>query len=370
LDYDLHGIAAIRLVDPSAANVAAVTRLLGGALRGPLDRDPDITIRFVDRIRLGSPLRYVGLNDVAFTDDSFFVLRSRGDAVAKVRIPFEQLGETCEIVCERSAGEVPLLVSIVNLTMLGKGFVPLHACAFVYNGTGIVVTGWPRGGKTSALLAFMAAGAEHVADDWVYLDRHGTRMFGLPTPVTLREAHLDAFPQYRSRVPTRERLLLGGLGSFGSSLRFVRRLGLNDRKTLAKLARLADERRSLEIPPTDLFGPGLCSFSGMPNKVFLTVGHELPDVTVERVSAGPIADRVALVLQHERLQLFAYYLKARFALREAENRLIADAEEIERAALAGALAGKDTYVLYHPMPAPAAGLFEAIRSVLGTVERP
>ena len=73
MDFDLHGLAGIRLVDASAADARAVERQLG-PLRKALDRQPDITIRFVDRAVDRASLRYLGAREVGWTDDGFFVL--------------------------------------------------------------------------------------------------------------------------------------------------------------------------------------------------------------------------------------------------------------------------------------------------------
>src|SRR5437867_4074609 len=96
IDYDLHGLAGIRLINPSPSDAAAVVRQLG-PIQKPLSRQPDIIIRFVDRLPSTSRVRYLGLNDAGFTDDAFLVLRSKYGAHAKVQIAFEQIGKQCKI---------------------------------------------------------------------------------------------------------------------------------------------------------------------------------------------------------------------------------------------------------------------------------
>ena len=86
VDYNLHGAVGIRLCNASPGDVAAVTRQLG-PIQAPLTREPDIVIEFVDQVKLSSPLRYLGVNDSAFTDDAFLVLRSKNKARAMVQIP-------------------------------------------------------------------------------------------------------------------------------------------------------------------------------------------------------------------------------------------------------------------------------------------
>src|SRR5438067_2311495 len=89
-----------------------------------------------------------------------------GDAAALLHL--DQIGGPVEIVCERGVGAVPLLTAIVNLTALGRGALPLHGSAFEHEGTGVVTTGWSKGGNTESLLAFTARGARYVADEWVF----------------------------------------------------------------------------------------------------------------------------------------------------------------------------------------------------------
>src|SRR6266508_1771828 len=143
-DFDLHGLVGIRVVDGTARDVAAVAAQLGPLPRR-LDREPDIVIRFVDRLELGSRLRYLGARDAGWTDDGFFVLRSRKQPVV-VRLPMGDIGGRCEIVSESGVPAIPFLIAILNLTVLGNGALPLHAAAFELDGVGTLVTGWSKGG--------------------------------------------------------------------------------------------------------------------------------------------------------------------------------------------------------------------------------
>ena len=155
VEYDLGGVVGIRLADAGPEEEALVSRQLG-PIRRPLEREPDIVVRFVDELELSSPVRYIGLEDCGFTADAFLVLRGKHKSRARVQLPFARIGGRCEIVCERGLAAVPLLVPIVNLTALANGLLPLHAAAFLWNDVGIVATGWSKGGKTETLLAFMA----------------------------------------------------------------------------------------------------------------------------------------------------------------------------------------------------------------------
>src|SRR6266852_5499258 len=71
VDFDLHGVVGIRLVDPTPGDIAAVRRQVG-PFQGPLRRKPDITLRFVKQLAASS-VRYLGLGKKAFNDQEFFV---------------------------------------------------------------------------------------------------------------------------------------------------------------------------------------------------------------------------------------------------------------------------------------------------------
>jgi hypothetical protein len=341
-----------------------VTRELGPMHR-PLAREPDITIRFVDRIVTDADVRHIGLNDVAFTDDSFFVLQRGPKGAAKLQIPFSEIGKKCEIVCESGAYSLSLLVPILNLTMVGKGVLPLHASGFTYNGVGVLVAGWARSGKSAVLLAFMAAGADYISDDWVYIGTDGRKMYGTSAPMTVRRAHLDDLPQYRAAVRRRDRLRLHALRVFQHGERLTRRSARKSRATLADaLARVAEHKPFVEVSPLELFGPSSCPLAGNLERIVLSIGHELPCFTLEHVDSDEIARRLAFSLRHERLNLFSYYLKSRFVFPEATNPLIEGIDEVEAKALGQVLKDKEAYLLRHPVPAPIPELFRAVAPVL------
>ena len=204
-DFDLHGIVGIRLLDATVGDIAKVQRQLG-PLQATLDRDPDITIRFVDRATTKT-VTYAGLNEGGFNEDGFFVLQGRDGVIAKVLLPFEQIGHDLRISCERAMPMVPDLLAIINLIALTKGVLPLHASAFSIEGTGVLITGWAKAGKTETLLGCMNQGARYIGDEWVYLTPDGS-MLGLPEPIRLWAWHLEQFPEILHARRRRDRMRL------------------------------------------------------------------------------------------------------------------------------------------------------------------
>jgi hypothetical protein len=364
VDYDLHGIARIRLVDASPGDVAAVTRQLG-PLRAEVKGEPDVEVRFVERLPLSGPLRYLDYRDSGFTDDAFLVLRGPGKAQVKVQVPLDRAGGRCEIVCETGLPGVPLLVPVLNYTALAKGVLPLHAAAFTYEGTGVLVTGWAKGGKTETLLAFMANGARYVGDEWVYVSPRGERLHGIPEPIKLWDWHLPDLPQYRALLGRGGRARLRGLLAAERVSRAVgRAAGGRPARALDRVSWLLESQRWVNVHPERLFGQAACALEGPLDKVFLVVSDEQPDVRVEEIDAREVARRMVFSLEFERLDLRAAYLKFRFAFPELSNPILEDSERVHAELLDRALSGKEACAVYHPFPARIPALFDAIAPLL------
>ncbi|MBX3011395.1 MAG: hypothetical protein KF832_07795 [Caldilineaceae bacterium] len=366
-DFDLHGIVGIRLLHANAQDRAAVARQLG-PIQMPLQRTPDIIIRFVDRLPLASPLHYLGVNEAAFTQDAFFVLRGKHKAQVMVQIPFATIGQPCEILCEHGAPAVPLLIPILNLTALNKGVLPLHAAAFRYNGLGVLVTGWSKGGKTESLLAFAANGAEYIGDEWVYISHDGQHMSGIPEPVRVWDWHLETLPHYRTRLKSSERTRLRTLKFMINALEQVDGKGAGRQvaplKLMQRMTPLLKQQLHVNLAPQKLFGQKIHSGVSQLDKLFFVGSHAASAVTVRPVDPQVIAQRMVFSLQEERMDLQSYYHMFRFAFPAERNELIEAAEERQRALLLQLLAGKEAYELYHPYPVALPRLFEAMSPLL------
>jgi hypothetical protein len=362
VDFDLHGIVGIRLINPSMGDIAALNRQLG-PIQTPLSRQPDITIRFVDRLAFTSPVRLLGVDDAGFTEQAFLVLRSKHKTQAKVQIPIELIGQPCEILCESGLPAVPLLIPIINLTALANGALAIHASAFNFNGVGALSTGWSKGGKTEMLLAFTAQGAQYIGDEWVYLSQDGQRMFGIPEPIRLWDWHLADLPQYRARVGKRDQARLRVLKVLQSVDDALLRsadgkLPLN--QAMRRLQPVLKGQLHVDIPPQKLFQQRFETLSSELHKVFFVGSHASPEVTVQAVDPHEVAQRMVFSLQYERQAFISYYLAFRFAFPEKSNGFIEAAEEIQRHRLNSLLAGKETYAVHHPYPVSIPDLFAAV----------
>ena len=332
IDYDVHGVAGVRLVGARPSDAAVVDRQLGG-LRAPLRRDPDIVVRFVDRLEVSRPVRLLGAGEAGFTDDAFLLLRSRHKARARVRVDVERIGRGGEVVVERGAPAVPLLVAMVNLAALGNGALALHASAFVHGGCGIVATGWSKGGKTEALLAFMQQGARSSATSGSTSRRTATASTacrsrsgsGTGTCASCRR-FVAASRGATASCSLPLRVAAGAAGRRAEA----RRLG---RTCSSASCTWTPSRRGCSTPEAIALSAGF-------DRLFLMRSWEEPGVRVDPVDGAEIAARMAFSVGHERAPLIACYEQFRFAFPDRVNPLLDHAAEREHVLLDRFLAGR------------------------------
>jgi hypothetical protein len=346
-DFDLHGIVCVRVVDGTTDDIAKVRRQLG-PIEATSDREADITIRFVDELRTG-PLTYVGVGDSGFDDDTFVLLRGRGGAEGRTSVSFDHIARGAEIVCERRLPAVPHLLAIINLTALAKGVLPLHATAFTSGSTGVLVTGWSKGGKTEALLGCMSDGADYVGDEWVYLTDDG-RMLGLPEPIRVWAWQFDQLPALLRTRPAPERRRLAAwrrLAAVAGSAAHSRVLGTS----LVRRAEPILRRQSyLQVPPADLFGADKVALEGRLDAVVLVMSHEEPGIVIRPVDPGEITQRMKASLEDERAPLMTHYRHFRYAFPDRAGAVIDNAAELESKLLTALLDGRPCAKVLHPHP--------------------
>ncbi|MEQ1758997.1 MAG: glycosyltransferase [Vicinamibacterales bacterium] len=358
VDFDVHGVVGIRLVDASASDIAAVVRQLG-PFQKPLDRQPDITVRFVDDLPVHG-LQWVEFGRTGFTEDGFYVVQS-GKRPARVKLALEEVGEYPEIVCQRGLKSVPMLMAIVTITALQHGCVPLHASAFTYKGVGVLVCGWAKGGKTESLLAFSSEGAEYIGDEWILLTPDG-RMLGIPEHIRLQDWHLAQLPRVRARVSAGKR-------AFFKSIRMLD--AMHRRASRGVLARvwptgvlndaLPPLKRQLnaQLNPAEVF-ERQGAFEGRLDKVFFMVSYDRPEITVEGADAAEIAERMTASVAFERLPLVSSWLAYQFAFPSRRGGLFERMHHLQQAGLSRLLAGTEAFVVRHPYPCNLRELFDAM----------
>lgn len=351
VDFDLHGLIGIRLVNPSEADIKTVKKQLGSLKVTSLDREPDITIRFETYLPLPE-LKYLGRDQAGFTDDGFFILNSK-KSKAKARIPFETIGSQCEIVCETGLRAVPLLIAILNLTLLNKGCIALHASAFVYGETGVLVTGWAKSGKTEALLAFAAHGARYVGDEWVILTKDGETMYGLPEPMTVWDWHINQLPKIRDQLTMTKSLafkaiyLVGRLHKFFANGRLKNTLPM---RLAADVLPALNRQLYIKVPVEKIFSEGSIEPIARSEKLFLIMSQEQSGVFVEDWSPSDITKRMLESIYYEQVPFFEYYNTFKFAFPETKNDFLENVRMLQSDILTSALRNKEAYRVLHPYP--------------------
>ncbi|MDP5183790.1 hypothetical protein QOZ88_14215 [Blastococcus sp. BMG 814] len=367
VDFDLHGIVGIRVVDARPEDVETLTRQLG-PLTAPLAREPEITIRFVDELDGPRPMTYATWPESAGTADDFYLLRGKDGVAARTRFPVDTIGDRCEIVCERRAGHVPHLLAVINMTALRRGVLPLHASAFTHQGVGVLATGWGKGGKTEALLAFAARGARYVGDEWVYLTPDGG-MHGVPEPIRLWNWHIDQMPGLRARLPVTTRARLRSLPAVASSAAGLStRLGGLPASVLRRTAPVLRRQAYVQVPPARIFGADALALHGRVDHVLFVLSHDHDEVSIEPVTGAAVAAHMLASLEEERAPLLAVYRQFRFLFPERRCAVIDEAREIERSLLQRYLGDRPCHVLRHPYPVELRSLVGPVETALG--ERP
>jgi hypothetical protein len=238
---------------------------------------------------------------------------------------------------------------------LAKGVLPLHASAFVHEGTGVVATGWSKGGKTEALLAFASRGAEYVGDEWVYVTSDAVRVHGIPERIRLWSWQLRQLPQYERLLRPAERARLRALEALLGGESVWRRGPAGRTRELAK------RQLHVDVEPQRLFGR-LGGMTAPFDRLFLLVGHDRGEVTVDPIDPSEVAHRMLFSLQHEALELTAAYLKYRFAFPESGSELLERAESLQSDALTRLLADKPAFVVHHPYPVSLDSLYDSMEA--------
>jgi hypothetical protein len=363
VDFDLHGFVGIRVLDAEDSDVAAVVRQLG-PLVSTLHREPDITIRFVDRLEPGARLTSVGRGETAFTSDGMYVLKGKGDVVARALVPLQHVGQRCDIVCERRMPSVPLLLAIVNFTAVAHGVLPLHASAFEHEGRGIVVCGWAKGGKTEVLLSFMSRGARYVGDEWVYLVPDG-RMFGVPEPIRLWDWQLRQLDKAWSGLPSRDRTRLVALRVAGSAVGRGATIPGRASSLLQRTAELLERQQWVQIPPAVLFGRDAIALQGRMDDLVLTSVHDSSEISLSPVNGSEIGARMRSSLRYERRSFDAVYEQFRFAFPSLSSEVVETASQREGALLLDIVPDRAWWVR-HPYPVDIQSLYHPIHDRLHT----
>jgi hypothetical protein len=253
-----------------------------------------------------------------------------------------------------------MLTQLLAVVLRGRGVTPIHASGFVWNGQGVLVMGWSKGGKTELVLPFMEHGATFVGDEWMYLV--DGRMFGLHEPIRIWDWHLTDLPGLRARLPASARRRLKVLERSEQAVRFLGKLPAVPEGGARRVGGLINRQRFVQLPPEILWGDRTTQDVAV-DRIVLVVARPSAGVELQSLEASRVAEHMAFSNIEEMRPLSLLSDQMRFV----NPRFPAFVEQDpgkETARLAAALADVEATVLVHPYPAPTQTLFSHLRTAL------
>lgn len=361
-DFNIHNIVTIRAVSEKISDLENISKKFN-AFEGTFEDEPDITIHFHQNFDTPG-LIFIGLNNSAFNEKGFYVLSNGRDEI-KARIPFTELGDKCTIDCQ-SGDEVPLLNYIINLRILKKNFIPLHASAFRYSGKTAVVMGWAKGGKTETLLAFANHGSEFIGDESLLISADGNQIFSLPSQVTIWKWQFKEIPDLLPKIPFQKKFLFFFVMLMDFIYKSAEKTGLKN----FFLFRLIKEglpafKRQLFIRerPQDLFEGRIVKGAVKPDRLILILSHNSEEITVSNCEPSEISERMLNSNLYEFSYLLKFYDEFRYAFPGKNNDFIDNLRAHYTTLMKRAFGNIKSYKVLHPYPVSFEKLYDQMKII-------
>jgi len=364
IEVDYLGVAGIRFENISRKEVSSIVNNFL-AFEKKLDREPEIAVRFVDTLKTPD-LIYLGLDYAAFDKEKFYLI---SDPVSKkkVSIPFDKIGQKLEIVCEKGVKSIPLLNHITNFYLIKNNFVPIHSSGFYFDGKGILVMGWTKGGKTETLLSFANHGAEYVGDEWVVLKPDGSEMCGLHVPVTIWKWQLPYIKKIVKNIGLVNKLIFSTISILEAINNISIKLKLDKTfpfkllsQGLPHLRKLLKIRKSSE----DLFKDKIRNGMIKLDSIVLALSQESNEIVAKECEPEEIIKRMIHSNDYEQLPFFEFYKAFKYAFPERNNEFLDNIKNIHSGLLLNALERKKSFKILHPYPVSFEALFSKLNSAL------
>ena len=364
VSYNLFDILGLKLINPGDKDLRVIDNYLGD-FKKEFDGEPDISIEFKDEIRTGT-LHYLGLNNAAFDENNFYFI-SDGKENIKLKFPFNRVGEKIYLESERNGKSIPLLNHLINFTLISKGFLAVHASAFNYNGKGILVMGWTKGGKTESLLAFTNHGAEYIGDEWVLVSKDGSYMFGNPVPITIWEWQLKYLTNLNPEIDIQKKILFAGIHTFNKLNRFSAGIGLNKKfpmKFLEYSLPTLNKQLKIRYTPDKFFSRKLSDSTASLDKLVFIMSWEEAAIKTEIYDWEKIARSMINSIEAEQSVFWEHYSSFRFAFPDLTSSFLEEAKSIQKKLIYSAFRNKESYRVRHPYPVDLNYLFEEMNKII------
>lgn len=362
VDFDFAGAGVVRAVNASDADIATLSRQLGAS--STPERADEAPLLIVEFVADPLPKRHtlIGLHEAAYDDDGGFYATKPSLAGNWVRMPFGAISPGCRLVAATGTPHVLHLIAVLNLVVLQRGRVALHAAALRFHDAGVLVVGWSKGGKSELLLGAMNRGASYIADEWAYLEGETRTVTGLPEPIRLWDWFYDDLPEARRDLDAGRRARLGLL-SLGESAVDAVDQRVNSR-ALKKMSALLGRQRYVTVSPHDLFGPDRCAPHTTIDHVVLVESHSDEASSLDSLDTTVAAGRLAASLSAERQPLRDHYAMYRYAFPDRRDQAMEQSDERESEMVAAGLRDVATSRLLHPFPAPIAAMTDLLEDLV------
>ena len=363
MDYDLYGIIGIRLINPSEGDVRNISKLLL-PFRSNLVREPDINIEFKKNWELGDIIN-IGL-DTGFNDDGFYIL-SNGRTKLKAKIPFDKIGGKFTIVCEQDIVGIPLFNQFINLSFLRKNYVPIHASAFSYNNSNVLVIGWSKGGKSEILFSFMNHGAQFIGDETILISTLEKKIYGIPVPVSIWEWQFKEIPKLLPPLNRQKKMLFKGIHLINWLYKLANKIKLKNLsvvKLVGESLPVLKKQLNIRVAPDKIFGSKINWSEHNLSKIILAMSHSKKNVLVDECDSQNIINRMLTSSLYEFDSFYNFYNMYKFAFPGSKNKFIESVPEIYNELLRDALSDIETYKVVHPYPVTYESLFESLKPIV------
>ena len=360
VDFDLHGIVGIRLINPSGSDVKIIRKKFE-IIPGNLTYKPDLVISYVNELEL-SNLTFIGLNTAGYNKDGFFILSNGKDDV-KIKIPFEHIGlKQVKIVCESGSPDIPLLNHILNFIFLSKNFLPLHSTSFEYNGLGALVMGWAKGGKTETLFSFVKNEAKFVSDEVSIISDNGTEILGLKIPICIWDWQFKEIPDLIPKISFKTRLLFKSIHLIDGMNKQLH-IGL-----LEKALPLLKTQLSIKVLPSKIFNSNTILSKTSLDIIILAMSHDSDELIVEPTTPQEVIDRMISSQEFERDYFLKYYNIFKFAFPNLRNEFLENFNNLQYSLMEKALGNKKAFIVKHPYPVAFDKLFDNMKVIFDETE--
>jgi hypothetical protein len=239
----------------------------------------------------------------------------------------------------------------LQLSLVGRGAVAVHAAAVEVDGRAVLVAGWSESGKTETALALMERGARFLTDKWTVLGTDG-QASAFPVNVGIRRWVLPYLPRLAAGLPRGARAQLAAAGTAAALTRPLRARRGRPAAVARRAVALADRAALTQAQLRAVYGqdgddPARRVALGATAVLTTIPGGE---VTCAPTSPAWAAGRLARSAAVERRELLALFERRAYALPGEEDGLRERAIRAERQLLEQALSAAPVFEVHAPFP--------------------